>query len=231
MIADALDAELKQSAVRLRDTNPLFIGASRGTLTLAHVTRYVANVHHLIRHTPLFLGRARERAEVGGNDRLAAHYVKKWAEEVGHDVWAERDLAQLSARAPQGDRTIVPAAHQLVAFIFGIIDEDPALYLSYLLFSEGLIALMGDEWLGLLEQRCGIPRTSMTVIGNHVELDRDHMDEALQNIDALVAEPEKLPRMRQVLRDTIAQFERFCDEVVKSETGHDDHSTAHVSAA
>jgi hypothetical protein len=104
----------------------------------------------------------------------------------------------------------------MIAFIERVIDEDPALYLAYILFAEYLVVLLGPQWLELLESRCGIPRTSMTVIGNHAELDREHVAEAFEVIDALVGDPQKLPAMRRVLRDTIACFEAFCRGVIEA---------------
>ena len=106
-----------------------------------------------------------------------------------------------------------PSTRALLAFLESTIDEDPALYLAYILFAEYLVVLLGPEWLTLLEERCGIPRSSMTVIGNHVELDKEHVEEALAHIDDLVSDPRKLSRMREVLLQTIEHFERFCDEV------------------
>jgi pyrroloquinoline quinone (PQQ) biosynthesis protein C len=81
------------------------------------------------------------------------------------------------------------------------------------LFAEYLTVLLGPPWLALLEERCGIPQSSMTVIANHAEEDRHHVEEALDEIDALVADPRKLRRMREVLLDSCGHFDRFCEEV------------------
>jgi hypothetical protein len=122
----------------------------------------------------------------------------------------------------------------LVTFLATTIDRDPVLYLSYILFAEYLIVLLGPEWLRMLEERCGIPRSSMTVIGNHIELDREHVEEALDQIDALVSDPHKLPSMRAVLLETFAYFDRFCADVT-DEVAHkvwaSPDAERHVSAA
>ena len=117
---------------------------------------------------------------------------------------------------------------------FMMIDDDPALYLAYILFAEQLVVILGPEWLELLEARCGIPRSSMTVIGNHAELDKEHVESALEEIDDLVGDPRKLPRMRDALRRSIGFFDRFCVEVTGEEHDADrtDREAAkHVSAA
>jgi hypothetical protein len=162
------------------------------------------------------------------------HYEEKRVEELGHEKWADGDIANLTDGVLSPARAdVVPAVHELVRFLTETIDEDPPLYLSYILFVEYLTVLLGPEWLLLLEQRCGIPRSSMTVIGNHVEADQGHVEEALDRIDALVGEPDKLPRMREILIQSMRHFDRLCAQVTldparESRTSHAEHR---VSAA
>ena len=234
MIAAALHAELDQFVGRARRHNPLFCKAADGSLSPEHITRYLTNLHFLLLHSPVHLKRAGERARRLGDAPLAKHFDHKLGEETGHEVWAEHDLESVSAQtALPVDREVVPSVHGLVAFIAEIIDEDPLLYLSYILFAEGLTVIVGPEWLQLLEERCGIPRSSMTVVANHAELDREHVQEALDQIDNLVADPRKLPRMRAVLLESMARFDRFCAEITVEAThnARASRSSQHVSAA
>jgi pyrroloquinoline quinone (PQQ) biosynthesis protein C len=236
MIANALRARIAVYVTEMRQSNPLFYKAEDGTLTSAIITRYLANLHHLLLQTPIYLDRARDGARALGDERLALHYEHKKGEEVGHDAWAERDLSRVAPLvAAPVSRDVIPAMWGLVAYIGDIINEDPALYLAYMLFVEHFTVTCGPEWLDLLEERCGIPRTSMTAIGNHVELDREHVEEALECIDDLVGDPRKLPQMRQALEGSIAHFERFCIEVTQPEALHDARPARdvarHVSAA
>jgi hypothetical protein len=219
MIGRALRAEVEAYAVAMRRTNPLFTRAEDGTLTADCLARYLANVHFIVSLTPPFLARARARALELGDGALAAHFAQKSGEEVGHDAWAARDLERVSAQAAgRVPRGVLPAMRELTDYLMQLIDTDPALYLSYILFTEQLIVALGPDWLRMLESRCGIPRTSMTVIANHAELDRHHVEEALAEIDDLVGEPKKLPLMRQALQTSIAHFERFCVQVTCTET-------------
>jgi pyrroloquinoline quinone (PQQ) biosynthesis protein C len=236
MIGNALGTEIAKYAVEMRRSNPLFTKAQDGSLTADRIAHYLANIHHLIRHTPIYLARARDRARALGDARLAAHYQHKRGEEVGHDVWAERDIERVSVQAIKPViREVMPAIDSLIDYLAATIDEDPALYLSYILFTEQLIVILGPEWLMLLEERCGIPRSSMTVIDNHAELDKEHVEEALEEIDALVGDPRKLPQMRSALRASIAFFDQFCVEITSEEGRHDTDASrdvaAHVSAA
>ena len=218
MIGEALSHEIDVFAAGVRSQNPLFVQAEAGSLSLATVARYIANVHQLIRHTPYHLGKARDLSMARGDDALARHFAHKMVEEAGHDAWAARDLEGLSRRgAPPPSDKVTPAMGALIRHIESLIDEDPALYLSYILFAEKLVVLMGPEWLALLESRCGIPKSLLTIIGNHAELDKDHVSEALDEIDALVGDPKKLPAMRDALRRSMDRFAAFCSELASSE--------------
>ena len=232
MIAAALREDIENNARPCRQENPIFCKAADGTLRKATVTRYIANVHYLIQHTPEYLARARDRARAQGDQPLAEHYAHKLGEELGHDVWAERDLASLTRMAgATADVRVTSAMRRLVELVGRIIDEDPVLYLSYIAFAEYLIVILGPEWLALLEQRCGIPMSSMTVIGNHIELDREHAEEAFDRIDDLVGDPRRLRAMRQVLADTLALFDEYCMELAEGENMSIDDRHVHVSAA
>lgn len=214
MIGDALRAEIAAYAVKASINNPLLTRAAGGGVTASHVARYLANVHQLVVHTPIHLRRAEAAARARGDEGLARHFREKRGEEVGHDAWAERDLARIAPRLSSApSRDLVPAMAQLLAFIEGCIDEDPAQYLAYILFAEHTMVLLGPQLLDLLERHCGIPRTSLSIVANHVELDGEHVEEALAHIDELVADPHALPRLRAVLHGTMRLFEQFCDQV------------------
>jgi hypothetical protein len=235
MIANALRVEIERYAAHMKRSNPLFSMAEDGTFTSACMVNYLTNIRYLVCQGQRYIVRAGERSVAIGDQALARHYEHKRREELGHEEWADRDIERVST-VPRAtlNPAILPATHELVAFLARTVDEDPALYLSYMLFAEYLIVLLGPEWLRMLEERCGIPRSSMTVIGNHIELDREHVEEALDQIDALVGDPRKLPRMRAVLLDVLAYFDRFCAEVTRenvpaARTSLD--AEQHVSAA
>ncbi len=224
MIGDALRARIETYAASSKERNALFTSAAKGTMTAEHVTLYLANVRALVAHTPLHLARAREAATIRKDYALAAHYDERIREEDGHEAWAVEDLAKVSQRAKNGRTDVLPSMRGMLEYIESVIDEDPTLYLAYIMFAEYLIVLVGPDWLDVLEERCGIPRSAMTVIAKHAELDKTHVQEALDKIDDLVAAPEKLPALRRVLEGSIAQFDRFCEELVNTPMG-----TSHVA--
>jgi hypothetical protein len=220
MIGNALRVEIERSAERLRQTLPLFVRAQEGTLTAVTITRYLTNVRELIHESPPLLARARDRARGLGDVPLAEFFGEKVREEVGHHEWATNDLERVSSQTRiSADTTVLPGVEAMIAFQRDTIDEDPTLYLSYTLFAEYLTVLLGPWWLELLETRCGIPISSMTVVANHVATDKDHVEETLESIDALVTDPRKLHRMREVLAGSIACFERFAAEITDDDSG------------
>ncbi len=233
MIADALRCDVESYAARMPDTNPLYYRAERGSLTPRHLTRYLASVHYLVTHTPIHLTFAQKEATARGDHALAEHFVHKLGEESGHDAWAERDFERMQkASARTSVLEPCPAMRRMVDFIGATIADEPRHYLAYILFAEYLIVLLGPNWLTLLEDRCGIAKTSMTVIGNHAELDKDHTEEALDRIDDLVPDPRDLAPMRRIMQRSIEHFEAFCFEVL-AEVDRDDARShaAHTVAA
>lgn len=233
MIGDALRTEIEAYAAR-RQQNAVFRATGAGQITRAMVARYVANVRYMIAITPPYLRRARDRARDVGQDKLAAYYGQKVGEEEGHEIWAERDLHSLSPGiVSQSTGSVAGSIRALAEYLEAKIDEDPALYLCYIAFAEYLTVILGPAWLTLLEDRCGIPRSSMTVIDNHVELDREHAEEAFACIDDFVTDPRKLRPMREMLGNVCAYFDAFCAEIVASDemSQSSDASFVHVSAA
>jgi hypothetical protein len=226
MIAEELKQMIEGYAPVMRTENPLFCRAREGTLAAAHLTHYVGNVGFLVERSPSHLRRAAERAREQRNEALAAHFNHKIGEEVGHEQWGRDDLGRLD-RNPRrsGWPETVPAMLELAQSIENMIERDPTEYLAYTLFAEYFVTLLGPEWLSFLEERCQIPRASMTLIGNHAELDREHASEAFERVDELVGDPAKLPAMKQTLARTIALFARICSEAVEAgdramEAGH-----------
>lgn len=233
MIADALRCEVEAYATRMPRTNPLYARAADGTLTARHLTHYLASLHYLLACSPLTLAAACRQATARGDAALAEHFAQKLGEETGHDEWAHDDFVRMRAQASTAAK-LEPcgAMRDLVAFIDDLVARDPRHYLAYALFAEYLIVLLGPDWLDLLERRCGIPRSAMTAIDRHAELDRDHAEEALDLIDSFVPDPRQLEPMRTVVQSTIELFERFCFEVLAEVDRDEERSrVANVFAA
>jgi hypothetical protein len=213
-ISDTLKDDIEAYALRLRDSNELFKRAQCGKLTPGAIATYIANLHLLVQHTEVNLELAQRRSEELGKMELAHFFEEKRRDEKGHDRWAEHDIAAMNGMfgvTPMAQPTRSISA--LLEYLRGVIAEEPTHYLAYILFSEYVTVLVGPEWLRLVEDRCGIPMSAMTVVGNHVELDKGHVAEGLHEIDRLVGDDEPVEPMRGALRASMGYFDGFCSEI------------------
>jgi hypothetical protein len=213
-ISETLKLEIESYALELRRSNQLFTRAQSGELTPVAIATYIANMRFLVLHTDVNLKLARKRAEELGKPRLAHFFEQKAKEEEGHYHWAERDM--LTLKGLFGVASTAGPARSIAAlleYLQALIVEEPSQYLAYILFVEYLTVLTGPEWLRLLEERCGIPNSAMTVVGNHIELDKEHVVEGLREIDLLVDDGETVDRFRGALRASMRYFEGFCSEI------------------
>lgn len=216
MIAQELKVSIERYAPQMQSENPLFCRARDGALGPEHLAHYLASVGFLIDHTQSHLRRAAVRARQDGNEALALYFEQKGGEERGHEQWARSDLARVRPIPHDARLQPVAAMRELVECIEQTIERDPVLHLPYMLFAEYFVTLLGPEWLRLLEERCGIPRSSMTVVNNHAELDREHAAEAFERVDELAGDPRYLDEMQGVIARTISLFGRICSEVVQA---------------
>jgi hypothetical protein len=213
MISRNLKIEIEHYATRLLRSSRLFRLAQEGAISPATVSAYLFNIRYLIRHTPAYLELARSESEARGWEELAGYYATKAAEERGHDVWAENDLASVT----RVHDVMLPsqpsrAMAGLVDYLRKVITMEPQRYVAYILFAEYFTVLAGPAWIKALDERCGIPASSLTAIGHHVELDRRHVTDGLAQIDELIA-PRELPGLTETLLSSMDYFERFCDEI------------------
>jgi pyrroloquinoline quinone (PQQ) biosynthesis protein C len=228
MISTALRTDIEAWASR-KDDKPLLKMAEEGRLTKAMVHAYITSVTWMIHRTPGYLARARDRARELGDQPLAEYFEKKRQEETGHGEWGDADVASFSRMAVASADGPVPAMTEIARFVEEITGSDPALYLTYIAFTEYVTVIVGPSLLSNIEERCDVPRSSMTVVDNHIELDRDHAEEAFGIIDDLVGDPRRLRPLRDALATVFALFERFVLEVTLVDDAVP--SERHISAA
>jgi hypothetical protein len=190
-----------------------------GTATPEMVSKFLVNIYYLVEHTPIHLGKAIKVAEDRGFDELAAFYRLKLKEEQGHDKWAEADFEKINKNRGNQlhDQSIDPTMKVYVEFIEDIIDQDPHLYLAYIFFAEYLCVICGPEMVDGLEQKCGFPAKSMTIIENHAELDKDHVNEWQETIASLVDLNTYEAKFLTVLDQTIQLHRDFFSSIKKGQ--------------
>jgi hypothetical protein len=228
MIGNALRIDIEKYAADLSRRNVLFATTQAGTISRDMIRRYLASIHFMLSLTPVHLAKAARRARELGQDALAQHFEQKLIEEIGHDAWAEQDLRSLEVERTARIADVTHAVRELAAYLETTIEQNPAWYLAYIAFAEYLTVIKGPEWLDLLETRCGIPKSSMTAVDNHVELDREHAEEGFAVVDDLVTDPRMLPEMREALAKSMHHFDAYCAEAVNGSAAP---TLSHVSAA
>lgn len=212
MISNALRTDIEAWAAR-RHENALMAAARSGRLTAEMVTRYIANVTHMIRLTVPTLKLAIHHSRLSGDEPLARHYELKLAQEDGHVVWGESDLETLMQLSAAPDTSVTPAFRELYELLVRSIERDPSTYLCYVAFTEYVTVLVGPEFLEVVEKSSGVSRSSMTVIDKHIELDRHHAEEGFGVFDDLVTDPRKVAMLRAMLKEICDTFDRGCLDV------------------
>lgn len=217
MLAKELMARIDAYHAECFKTNPFFRAARNGTVSVEDFKRFLANIHHLISHTPIHLHAARQSAMHKGLLPLAGYYKTKLGEEEGHDEWSAADLEGLKARGASNATTadVTPGLHAMLRHNEINIDKDPALYLSHILFAEYFTVIATPPMVDELEKNCGLPRELMSVVRNHAELDKEHVAEWQEEIPKLVNETKQRKAMLASLERTIECYHSFCSDLLQ----------------
>lgn len=184
MISEEFKKIIEQEADRIREVNPMLVGARRGEIQVEQMRKYLMNLMFFFRHTPIHLEKARTVAQQRGLEKLALFFDEKINEEKNHDLWAKSDLKAFGVDGGEVDlRQLTPGMFELLALAKRLIDEDPAYFVPYMLFMEYWTVIDGPELLANLETRCGILSKNVTALGYHVELDKDHVKDDLEVLE------------------------------------------------
>jgi pyrroloquinoline quinone (PQQ) biosynthesis protein C len=214
MVAELIKTEIDNYLERLKRTSPLFQNARNGKLQPENIANYVFNIRHLVSQTQFHLALARKRASMKNSPSLAQYFASKMQEEAGHEVWGDEDLERIRARYGKAPTPRVSSfMKKLIDEIEESIERNPALYVVYMLFAEYQTVAAGPEILELMETNCQIPKEMISVVGNHIELDRDHAEEGLKCADEFLTDSRTIEEARITLLRFITLFEGFCSEM------------------
>lgn len=215
MLSQVLRRDVEAYAEQLRRRSPLLHQAKSGKLDAHAVCFYLEGLRYLTRESARLLSFAGECAERARQQGLAEYYHRKAGEERGHDRWAENDLIALSSDfSVNRPSNISLALRTLTQFLEREIEASPPRLLAYQLLAEHLTVLLGPEWVSALERHCGFKRAHLSVVQNHVELDEEHVDEGLSEIDTFT-DPSELDAMRSTIRQASRYLDAFFAEVLE----------------
>lgn len=215
MLAENLKREIDTYYMRLRQNSSLFRGASQGTLTPEAVHYYLENILHLLNHTEQHMTLAMKRSGELGLHSLKAFYSQKCSEEVGHEEWAKADIENIKKTfSIKTKPPISKDVTQLIRTIEDNIESHPELYLPYIFLAEYYTVIATHELISLLESRCGINRSMLTVFDKHLTLDKAHVEDDLRALNTLMGPSENTgDRHLKALKSYITLYESFCNSI------------------
>jgi pyrroloquinoline quinone (PQQ) biosynthesis protein C len=213
-VSAVLHCDIQTYANELGERSELMQRARSGRLGSTVVLHYLSDLRYLTEQTTRLLDLAASASAELGQVELAAHFRQKLSEETGHHVWAENDMAKLrrtfgSMPAPKASR----ALRELVEYLARTIERNPICYVGYALLAEYVTVAVGPAWLRALEENCGIGAEHLSVVANHIELDRLHVEEGLEEIRALAGAAD-LEAMRATISAAMRYFDAFLAELL-----------------
>jgi hypothetical protein len=215
MLSHILRQDVESYAADLRAKSPLLARARARALPPEAIGLYLEGLRYLTQEGVQLLTWAAACAARGSNGDLAQHLERKVAEEEGHYRWADNDIRNLERQFQiHVGRQISPALQELMTYLAHEVERHPARFLAYALLVEHLTVSIGPEWLEALERNSGILPSNVSVLKNHVELDREHVEEGLTEIDYLV-DGSELDGMRRTIRTSSEHLDAFFGEVAQ----------------
>lgn len=223
MLAQRMRARIDAFRDEAFASHPFFLRIQQGRFTEAMLRLFLENVLHLVRHTPVHLRLAEHHTTRLARPALAAYYQNKLREEVGHDQWAEDDLKALDGKPPGGGRAqaettirALPSMAAMLRYNEKNLRDAPELYLAHILFAEYFTVVATPPMVLALEEKCGIPRTCLSVLTEHAELDQGHVDEWSEVLPRLVDERQDAARLVASLEETMRLYAAFCREIAEA---------------
>lgn len=210
-ISNELKKMIEEFIESLKKNDNLLKLANDGKVTIDIVEEYLASVLYLISNTPVHLKLAQEYSS--HLPKLKSHFEKKIQEETGHDKWAEADLSELDKLSKLSQITPNKNIVDLVKYLEHSIRVDVKSYLAYILFAEYFTVLAGPLWVGALVNHCNIPVSALSVVTNHMELDKEHVADGSDEIDDLLNQDNDFSELVTVVYNSQMFFKLFFNDL------------------
>ncbi|RYZ90116.1 MAG: hypothetical protein EOP04_04905 [Proteobacteria bacterium] len=189
----------------LKTSNTFYKTVFDGQIDRQSVAQLMLDLTYLTSHTPIHLKSAILQSELRGDTVLANFFREKIVEEVGHDQWGKKDLKKITSNKQSYDKgKVSPRMIEMVDENLKMIDEDPYQHFIYILFAEYFTVVGTPSFVKAVQASCGIPPEYMSIIINHAELDKNHVQHWSEELDALG--PNRLK-----LDEYVAVMKRICD--------------------
>ncbi|MGK4008179.1 iron-containing redox enzyme family protein [Sorangium sp. So ce1036] len=190
------------------DANPAARRLFEGTISAAEYSSFLEQTYQYVRWTRPLCERCGVRLIEAGGGPLASLFLRKAAEESGHEQWALDDLSALGHEPRAARRSaLLPATRAYIAWNRCCAETGtPEAFLGTAYVLEALSARRADRTATHLVARSGIPGIEGAVrfLRGHGGADAAHMHELLSELAAVSSVAQ---------RDTIALSARVTREL------------------
>jgi hypothetical protein len=172
-------------------------------------------------YTPLHLKAASKRAQTLGLIEVAQFMEEKYNDEYGHQNWVKDDLKKLDA-IPENfqnyyaNSILTSGIQDLISYVDSLANTKPLSYMAYVTFLEYFTVLAAPEFLEYVEKYCKIPRTSLSVVVKHGELDKIHVEDNLIAISKFIDSDSISEEFLEVIYTTSAILNRHFTECAEA---------------
>lgn len=204
----------------MKNQNVFFQRVYGGQVTVPEVATFIRNLTYLTQHSQLVLRLAVASSKEKNDHHLADFFVKKIADEDGHHKWGEMDFESIKKKfkVPGAADQITDEMKHYVEDVQAMVKEDPYQLFVYILFAEYLTVIGGPDFLKAVDKACGVPPEYMSVIGNHAEIDRDHINDWAEEAKSLGMTDKDFDRCKKVLDRVMSNYDRFCSAIPAKKT-------------
>jgi len=185
-----------------------------GAITPVQYRSVLREIYHHTRENPQLQALATVYFKGRQRDMVRSFFTHA-ASEIGHDQLALNDYVALG-----GDPTDVPyqnplpATTALLAYgFYQIYNLNPLGYLGYLFFLEFMPTKSGEGMMSLLE-KIGVPRTAMSFLKDHTEIDIGHNKMMKKYVEGLVRSQSDVDVIDYAMRTTGYLYAQMLEQAI-----------------
>jgi pyrroloquinoline quinone (PQQ) biosynthesis protein C len=221
MFQQKIKLEIENVTSDIMQNNEFIQYARKGQLTKNQIIRYLKNIDYSISYTPIHLKAASYKAQEQGLFHIAKFMEGKYNDEFGHDSWVKQDIQSLGANLEDNQTetikiTLTKNIQNLIFYVESLATSKPLNYMAYITFLEYFTVLAAPEFLACVEKKCGIPKSSLSVIVKHGELDKIHAEDNLCAISKFIDTSEKNSEFLKVIHMSASILNRHFTECAEA---------------
>ncbi len=199
---------------------------STGTITRRQYAAILRQIFHNVRENPQIMTLATSRFR-GEQREVIKPMMRHALAESGHEKLALHDIEALGEDVSSipYERPL-PATFALRASLMHMIEHhEPVACLGYMFHLEYTPTQLGRKYIAALE-KSGIPRSAMSFLEEHAEVDVAHCKLMEMYCEKLVRTPEKLDSVLYMQRLTAELYAKMLDQAIETAEHWDRLSTA-----